>query len=248
MMKKYIVERMIFAVLLLSAGLASCSMKQDIYIEKSGSGRVTFNIKLANYVTEVVKQILTIFETEETIPSNEKSFFDIPAIEKDFHSRDGINLIALESPQEEELAGEFTFTDINRLLQETPEGIHHHKIIQLTQHEDANEITVRISRETIEALLKTNPSLNNPLVENFGPSATEGLTEEEYLEMMEFALGEESRLGIKTSSLVLNIHVEGRIIDQYGGRITDNNTVSYNIPLLPILMLQKSLIYSLKYQ
>lgn len=228
--------------------LASCSMKQNVYIAKSGDGHVSFDIQLADYLTEVIDQITMLFESETPIPNEQESFFDLTAMREDFRQREGIELISLETPTKERLVGEFSFTDINLLFQDVKKGSAESRLIRLERQGQVTELTVRLTREAIETLLEENPSFNNPLVENFGPMTTEGLTDEDYLDMMEFALGEAGRLGIQESTLELTIQVEGRIIDQKGGRLVSKNTVNYSIPMLPVLMLREPLEYSLRYQ
>ncbi|OQX29964.1 MAG: hypothetical protein B0D92_00935 [Spirochaeta sp. LUC14_002_19_P3] len=231
--------------------LPSCSMKQEIYIEKTGSGRVEFTLSLADYLSDVISQVVTLLEPDAKMKDKQKSLFDLEAIEKDFKSRKGIGLIGLESRDNQNLSGEFTFTDINMLLQDVnaAQALNtKNQLIKMEKKDGITELTVRITRETVNDILAENPSLNNPLVANFGPSASEGLTDEEYLDMMEFVLGEQSREGIQLSSLELVIHVEGSIIDQKGGRLADKNTVVYRIPMLPVLMLKKPLEYSLRYR
>lgn len=229
----------------------SCSMKQDIYIEKTGSGRVIFNLSLADYLSDVISHVSTLLEQEVKNSDKQPPLFDLEAVEKDFMSRKGIGLIALESKDNQNLSGEFTFTDINMLLQDVnaiDTVSTKNQVIKLEKKDGITELTVHITREIVKDILAENPSLNNPLIANFGPSASEGLTDEEYLDMMEFVLGEQSRAGIKSSSLELTIHVEGSIIEQKGGRLADKNTAVYLIPMLPALMLKEPLEYSLRYQ
>ena len=241
-------ELAVAGAVLLILTLSSCAMKQEVSIGRSGGGRVSFDINLASYLTDVIDQVTMLIHPEEPIPGTEGSFFDLPAIEEDFRRRDGLDLVRLETPNKNRLLGEFTFSHINLLIQDVEEGSAEGRLIRLEERNGATELKVLITRETVEALLAENPWLNNPLVENFGPATTEGLTNRDYLDMMEFVLGEESRRGIQESSLDLFISVEGRVLDQEGGRVVDDRTVRYSIPLLPLLMLKEPIEYSLRYR
>ncbi len=246
-MKRMLVNPVLIVILSIIM-VTSCAVKQEVYIEKSGNGEVSFDIQLADYLTEVIGQVMMLLEPGDSIPENQLSFFDLEAIENDFRQREGITLVSLEAPAQNRITGQFTFEDPSILLQSIEEGSAESQIVQMRNDGRMSELTVRLNRNTITALLDENPSFNNALVETFGPAGTEGLTEEEYLDMMAFALGEVSRVGIQSSSLDLTIRVEGQIIDQKGGRIINKNTVKYSIPLLPVLMLTEPLEYSVSYQ
>ena len=245
-LNRYIIGIPVFVILVF---LPSCTMKKDVYLNASGGGRVVFDIQLASYLTEVIDQ-LSVF-MDEPLPEEGMPIFDIKAIERDFKQREGVSLVNLQSPTRNRLTGEFTFTDIELLLLDTRNAqtdSPQHKLIQLEKKKDTTELTVRIDRTTVEELLAQNPSLNNPLIENFGPASTEGLPEADYLDMMEFALGTESRRGIKESTLLITINVTGKILEQKGGKLVDAKTVRYSIPLLPVLLLDSPLEYSLLYR
>lgn len=251
----------VFLAVLLSA---SCTADQEVNLNSSGGGRIVFEVALAPYLTEVIDQLTMFFSFNEESFSEESSdgefsngelpspgddsFFDLAAIEEDFRSRDGVNLIRLESPNPNRLEGEFTFSDINLLMQDVKRNSAESRLIRLQRRRDFTELRVLITRETVAALLAENPSLNNPLVENYGPAANEGLSDTEYLEMMEYALGEESRRGIQESAVNLVIRVEGRILTQQGGRLINDRTVRFRIPLLPFLILREPMEYSLQYR
>lgn len=228
--------------------LSSCSMKQEIYLDKSGEGEVRFEIGMASYLGEVIQQVEMLLATDTKVPSEEDSFFDIDAIEKGFSSNENVSGLSLTTPDRLKLKGSFQFSSVEEMLAKVEKGSPQSQLINFSKGASASDLSVRITRETVVALLESNPALNNPLVENFGPAATVGLDSADYLDMMEFALGEESRLGIQNSKLSITIKVAGKILNQKGGTMIDSSTVRYDIPLLDILILDKNLNYTLSYQ
>ncbi len=227
---------------------SSCTMKQNVYIDKSGGGYSHFEIELADYLTVILDQITMLFEPEKQKLHEEKSFFDLMEIRKDFQQKEGVELISLDTPTKNHLVADIAFQDINSLLRDVEVDFSGSYPLRLNRRGDISELIVRIDRETVQTLLEANPSFNNPLVESFGPMTTEGLSDEDYLTMMEFALGSESRQGISESFLELTIQVEGQIIDQKSGKMLNENTVRYTIPMLPFLMLREPLEYSLRFR
>jgi hypothetical protein len=223
-------------------------MKQDIYIDRSGTGTVDFNIELAPYLTDVISQVETVLQPDKPARDADKSFFDIEEIRKDLDGKEGVTVKKLVNPTPNRLSGTLSFESINKLLQNVKEDSPGSRMIRYEAKGNRSVLKVEINRNTVLPLLEENPAFNNPLVENFGPATTEGLSDKDYLDMMEFALGTESRKGIQESALNLTVRVEGRILEQKGGRLLDPSTVAYRIPLLSVLMLKEPLEYSIIYE
>ena len=230
----------------------SCAVKQEIYLEPNGSGQVDFNLSLAPYVTEVFDQIQPLLDSDSTQEVSNESpsqLLDTEAIREDFETRDGVTLLEINSDPSGRLDGKFEFDNLNTLLQNTSAESNGPQLLKYSSQNGISRLEVKINRDAVNSLLAANPSLNNPLMQSFGPDATERITNEnEYLEMMEFALGTESRLGILESVLDLTVRVDGEIVSQDGGRITGSDSVVFRIPLLPVLMLKEELSYSVEYR
>jgi hypothetical protein len=120
-------------------------------------------------------------------------------------------------------------------------------IFSFTTVNNIHTLSVVFNYKTVEKFLTANPSFNSPLMENFGPLANRGLSDEDFLEMMQFALGDESRLGIKGSFLFMDVNVKGKIVDQIGGIVVDQDTVRFQIPLLRILLLDEPESFSVRF-
>ncbi len=229
--------------------LSSCAMKQNIFLKTDGSGRASFEMKLAPYFTDVVSQLSELVPADETAADTggKGDFFNIPKLKKDFSSRRGVSLEKLVSPGKDTLQGSFTFSDINAAVTDAGKtknpGIFSFKKVQ-----EGFLLSVDITYGTMEALLTENPSLNSPLMENFGPLANKDLSESDYLDMMEYALGKESRQGIKDSRLDITVSVDGTITKQSGGRKINSHTVQFSVPLIKILVLAKPLHYSVLFK
>lgn len=232
---------------LLTIVFSACTMKQEIYIDQAGTGSVSIDVNLADYLTEVISQVQVLVDPENPRPAD-APFFDIEAISDDFARREGVHLNTIESPSDSSLSGSFDFDDVNALYQKVDRDSAESRLINLDTSGEIKEFKVNITRETIRALLEENPSMNNPLVVNFGPTANEGVSENDYLDMMGFALGAESRQGIIDSNLSLSVVVDGSIVDQQGGVLINESTVEFDIPLLPVLLLNSPLEYSLRYR
>jgi len=225
----------------------SCSLKQTLYIDKNAAGNIDFELTLVPFFIEVTEQLSELFPGEDnSVQKSTKGPFDLDKIREDFSKSEGSVLKQLDIPSDNVLQGSIVFDDIRTALSSSGSN----NILDLfsfTTKDGISTLTVVINYETVEQFLLSNPSLNSPLMETFGPLANKGLTEEDYLDMMQFALGDESSLGIKESSLSLIVDVKGNIISQSGGLIVDYNTVKFKIPLLQVLILDEPKLLSVSF-
>jgi hypothetical protein len=80
-----------------------------------------------------------------------------------------------------------------------------------------------------------------------GPQPEENVTEEEYLQMIEFSLGEEGPALLRKSFINIVIKPESGVVSQTGGTLS-GGAVTFKIPLLSLLLLDKPLDYSITYR
>ncbi len=226
--------------------MQSCSLKQVLNIDSRGSGNVNFELTLAPFFVEVTEQLSALFPEEGEIPEEGQKLFDLEKINEDFSKGTGTILENLESPSNNILKGNLIFDNISTALN----GAGTNNILDIFSFTTVNNIhtlSVVFNYKTVEKFLTANPSFNSPLMENFGPLANRGLSDEDFLEMMQFALGDESRLGIKGSFLFMDVNVKGKIVDQIGGIVVDQDTVRFQIPLLRILLLDEPESFSVRF-
>jgi hypothetical protein len=229
------------AIALIALLYGSCQVGQEVHINKDGSGRVEFDIQLAPYFTEVADQLQKIVPPEEGEEIAEgQNIFRVEQLRSDFAEKEEVQLEELSSPNPQELHGLFRFTSIERALTREKKELESGELFSFSQSGGVSTLRVLVNYETFDALLDANPSFNTPLMENFGPPANRGLSEKEYLDMMEYALGKESRRGIKESVLKLSVEVDGTITSHEGGTLESDRRVVFRVPLLDILILDEA--------
>ncbi|MEA1911898.1 MAG: hypothetical protein U9N32_09540 [Spirochaetota bacterium] len=248
MHRKILIYRLIllFTALLLISNFQSCTLKQTLNINKDAAGNISFELTLAPFFVEVAEQLSELFPDENEKSNINHDIFDIVKIKEDFSKSKGSSLHKLESPSSNILQGTFLFDDIRTALNGSGSN-NIMDIFTFTTNNNINTLAVDLNYKSVEQFLAANPSMNSPLMESFGPMANKGLNEDDYLDMMQYALGDESRIGIKESYLLMDINVDGKIISQSGGIKIDQDTVRYKIPLLKILLLDESESFSVSF-
>ncbi|MCK5673738.1 MAG: hypothetical protein KAH95_10185 [Spirochaetales bacterium] len=237
---------LISSILFLIFNFQSCTLKQTLNINAEGSGDIDFELILAPFFVEVALQLSELFPDEGANPINSQSLFEIEKIREDFSETRGSTLQKLENPSSNILQGTLLFDDIRTALN----GSGKNNIMDIFSFSSKNNIhtlSVKINYTTVEQFLLANPSMDSPLMKSFGPLANQGLKDEDYLEMMQYALGDESRVGIQESYLLFDVNVDGKIISQSGGTKLDLDTVRFKIPLLRILLLDEPEYFSVSF-
>ncbi|RKX78993.1 MAG: hypothetical protein DRP87_04625 [Spirochaetes bacterium] len=224
--------------------LASCTVEQRATIRPNGSGTIYFHFKLEKFLYD------TILEMSDLAKGNEKGgqgiIFDPEEIKKDFKENPAIILTKISSPTPGELEGEFKFDNVEAIFREK-EVLKKTGAVTFIRSGDISTISLFIDRDNFKQLYTLFPVLEDPFFEMFGPLENADTSEEEYIQMVEFAFGEMGTRGLKESTIVMEIIVEGKILEQKGGTISGNSVI-YKLPLIDALLLHKPIDYSIKFK
>ena len=100
--------------------------------------------------------------------------------------------------------------------------------------------------ENYAQLTKIIPFLADPNFEVYGPLYNNDLTEEEYLEMVSFILGEQCPESIGNSKISIQVMAPKAIVS-HNGKLRNSKTVEFSFPLIDFLLLHESIDFYLEY-
>ncbi len=231
-------------ILFISFLFISCQATQQAVLSGNGSGRVRFDYHIPPPVMETFNEMDDLF----TLEAEEKrdDFFDLEKIRKDFAEKDEIVLERLESPDPRRLEGEFNFSNVERIFA-SEESLQESGVLRYSSDGNSHTLSIHLSKDNFHTLSTVIPELDSPFFDLFGPEANQNVSREEFLEMMEYTFDEEIRPLIESSIIEASITVEGRLIDQAGGMV-QGNTVTFQIPLIDVLLLHEPLSYTLSFR
>lgn len=221
----------------------TCTIKQEVELEKDGSGRVDFHIKIERFFLDYLLDMAEL--TGELELSEQSTIFDIEKIRAGLKQKPGVTVTRLASPAPEVVEGSFTFRNIEEVFNNEA-LLTKAEVMSFTRVDNVRSLKLHLDRGNFEHIYSLFPILASPVVESFGPLENEGTSEKEYLEMMEFALGEEGPKGIMNSFIDLVIKINDRLLSQSGGTINKEG-VSFQIPLIRVLLLDQPLDYSISF-
>lgn len=231
---------------LLVSFLISCSISPDVTLNADGSGEAVVRVTVRKFFAEY---LLDLAAFSGTAKPRDAGMFDEKEIRAAFEGRPGVTVKSIRIPKPEELELRLAFRSIDDLVRGQKEladtGI-------VTFRNDGGTRTLRLHLDQknfarLSGLLPSSDGSTEMILSVFGPQEGVAITEAEYLEAMEFTLGEEGPKAIKASSMDVTVTVNGKLVSQKGGT-AKGSTVTFRIPLLKVLMLDQPLDYEIVFK
>lgn len=215
----------------------SCSVKGSLDLDTQGAGTMKMDFTLApfygDFFEEQFDADLLIEETKDDLAKN-------LAIKSYSASREG-NLYS----------GEISFNKFEDVISQNPQE--KQTIFTMIQNGDESTLNIVFNRDNWNQMSSLVPLFSNPTIAMLGPSGSVGLTQEEYREMVLYPFEgyatstQEALNAFDASELLFTVSVPNKIISQMGGEIS-GKSVTYQIPLVRMLMLDQELSYSVTYK
>ena len=142
--------------------------------------------------------------------------------------------------------GDFSFSDFSTLLVDLSNGQADQTIVTVKQVDSRTHVEISINMDNYAQLTKIIPFLADPNFEVYGPLYNNDLTEEEYLEMVSFILGEQCPESIGNSKISIQV-VAPKAIVSHNGKLRNSKTVEFSFPLIDFLLLHESIDFYLVY-
>ncbi|MGD1819611.1 MAG: hypothetical protein ACPKOI_07020 [Pleomorphochaeta sp.] len=217
--------------------LMSCVVTEDLSINNDESGNSNIAISVEDFFIDVLNDF-SEFSTDE----NDKPIMDL-AIEDTSNKlikNETTTNVLFTKVGKNSYVGSFDFTSLSTLISDLGET-ENQTILTLNN----NKLNFYLDLNNYSQLTKAIPFLADPNFEPFGPEYNEGLSEDDYLEMISFMLGEEGPDAIRNSTITLNFETPAPIKTFSGGIKVSDNQFTYSFPLIDFLLLAKPLQFEL---
>lgn len=233
----------LLVALALLALLTGCTMRQEISLNVDGSGEANVRVVVQKFFSEY---LLDLAEFGGSTRPRTAGVFDEKEIRAAFQARRGVTVKELRIVSPQELQMKLGFASIDDLVRGeadlTSSGIVTFRNVAGTRTLKLHLDRANFSK--ISGLLPSSDGSSETILSVFGPQQGMTLTESEYLETMEFTLGADGPKGLKESFIEVAVTVNGKLVSQKGGTVR-NNTVTFRIPLLSVLLLNQPLDYEI---
>lgn len=240
----------ILAGALLCAGLllAGCSVDQEIAVRVNGAGEAEVRVELQPVFIDYLLALAEVAEEVDLPDDPSAPLFDVAEVEAAIAEWPGVEAARIVSSAPELLEMRLTFDDLQAAFSPAASGPDAMTpLISLTGG-SRRTLSVHLDSDNYHQLTTLFPVLEHPLVISLGPQPDLDVTDEEYLEMMQFVLGDEGPPAILDSEVTVRVRVEGRVVEQRGGELQEDGSVLLRIPLLRILVLDRALDYRIVFE
>lgn len=222
----------------------SCSVNQTIAVKADGSGTAALHVEITQMFREY---LLNLAEVSGQIDAAAQGkVFDLAGIKKGFEARPGVTVTKISSPAADVLDVELAYKSVKDVFADDP-TLKSTGVVVYSESGGLKTLKLHLDKNNYSRLSTLFPALSDPVFAGMGPQPNDEVSEEEYLQMIEFSLGAEGPALLKKSYVTLTIRPEGSIVSQTGGTVSGGSVV-FKIPLLRILVLDKPLDYSVSFK
>ncbi|MDD4082670.1 MAG: hypothetical protein WC162_05180 [Sphaerochaetaceae bacterium] len=215
--------------------LSSCTVTQNISLENDNQGTTTMLLYADDFFNGVLQDLSPYLGTdkkdesvlENAVENMAQKIKQAPATSDSFFFK----------ADENNYLGNIKFLDINSLLDYLTDMKDQNLfIISNNEEKGKSHLEININMNNWDKLCKILPFLSEENFEVYGPVYNNGLSEEDYLDMIGFILGEDGPDKIKDSDINLIFQAPSKIQNSDGEMLEDNIT-AFNIPLIKLLLL-----------
>lgn len=231
--------------------LAGCSVDQEIAVQVNGAGEAAVRVELQPVFVDYLLALAEVAADE--LPDDPGELFDVAEVEAAIAGWPGVEAAQIATPSAEQLEMRLIFADLQEAFSPAEPGPEAGPeagaapLISLTGDE-RRTLSVHLDGANYHQLTTLFPILEHPLVISLGPQPDLEVTDDEYLEMMQFVLGDDGPPAILDSEVTVRVRVEGRVVEQHGGELQADGSVLIRIPLLRILVLDQPLDYRIVFE
>ena len=221
---------------------SGCSVRQEVTIGMAGEGHTDINLELAPVFVYYILDLAEAFSEAEN--PEDIDIFEKKEIRKQVEARPGTAVERIETPSQEKLRLSFSYNDVRKLFvteDATP------AILSFSVQDGVRRVRFYLDKQNYGLVAKLFPMLGTPVFENLAPQVEETIPLAEYIDIIEFAMGEEGVDALQSSFINIMVKVPGTIVSQRGGTVRDGG-VFFSIPLSRIALLNEPLDFEIRYR
>lgn len=216
--------------------LSGCAVTENMTLD--GSSSVSFtDISVQPFFIDVLE------DYSQFMPSGSENIMDsaINTFARQIDAtEEGSNVVFIKDG-ENSYTGTFTFSDIQTLAEELGGGSQ--SIITQT----SNSLTFNCSIDNYRELERIVPFLADPNISVYLAEYNIGYSEQDYMDMITFAIGEEAPDALRNSMIEIHVTVPGTITSITGATQTGDGSLVFSFPLIDFLLLAEPLSFSVSW-
>lgn len=220
----------VFIATLLVLSTTSCTIQQHLTLNNTHSGSSQSNLVVSDFFIDVLDDMNVFLEGEDSSSFIAHSvnqvatnlLYSATATSVGTHTTDNNYTLV------------FDFRNFNRVL-DALSGYEKQTIVYV----DERSMKFSLSMDNYDQLENMVPFLVDPNFETFGPKYNEGMSSDDYLEMMSYIFGKGAIGALEDGVISLEIRTPSPIQEITHAYKVDSFTARFDIPLVTFLLLEK---------
>ncbi|MFP4364776.1 MAG: hypothetical protein ACLFR1_13020 [Spirochaetia bacterium] len=225
----------------------SCTVEQEMLLREDLSGNASLQVNLNEALVQYIYDLTLGFSGEYEM----ENLFDQAQIRRVFAETEGVRLESVSTSGISGLSMNVSFDNITEVfssIESDPEN----PVISYSEDEDSKTIEIIINRGNFDDIARLSPLYESPVYLSLGPSEEYPVSEDEYREILAFALEEYLDQGdlsplLASSVLQITVSFEGEILSHQGGE-RNGNTITYSIPVVRVLSLENPVNFRVRFR
>lgn len=232
-------KRIILALFLLLL-LAGCTVTQSFMASTADQGESFTSITVDQFFLDVLEDLSDVVPTQDYSIMDQTVLSFANQVYASGASSD-TSLVRTDKDGKGYLLT-FHYTSLKKLCSDLMK-IGNHTLLQVGDH----SISISLSMENYAELKTVIPFLSDPNFEVYGPEYSNGMSEEEYLEMIGFLLDERGPEAVKNSSITVAIETPSSIKEMNNMKQLNDKAASCTFPITDALLLNEPITFSVSW-
>jgi hypothetical protein len=211
----------------------SCVMQQGLSLSDNQSGWATVDLSVYDFFSTILEDFAPFDAEGLDKPIIEQSVDEF--IEQLDAAASTSNVSGMKI-KENNYFIDFTFSSLNEILDDLV-GEKEQTLLTIKTVGNQERLEFYLDLDNYPQLTQIVQFLADENFETFGPLYNQGMSADDYLEMISYILGEEGPDAIKESVISLRLTSPKSITSYKGGTLENANTIRFDIPLIDILLL-----------
>lgn len=233
-------KKAFFLALLSIILLSSCVVSESLTTTTGYSGSSKTNLTVDDFFLSVLEDFSS-FNTGEGYSIMDDAMVGFSNKVHSSENASSVNLLSDGSGKRYILS--FDYSSLSGLMKDLNNG-EDNSLLKVTE----KSLAFNLSMDNYSELKNVIPFLSDKNFEVYGPEYSNGMTEDEYMDMISFLLGEDSPEALNNSLVTIEITTPQAITKISGAMKNGTNKAVFSFPVIDFLLLNEPISFSIEWK
>ena len=220
--------------------LSSCTVSQALETQSALSGTAETKLEVDQFFLDLLEDF-SDFESKSGYSIMDEAMLNLTDRINSSSSSSSVKLLTDGNSRKYVIS--FDYSSLEKLVYDLNGG-KDNTLLSL----EKNKVALNLTYDNYDELESVIPFLSDPNFEVYGPRYSNGMTEEEYKDMISFLLGEEGVEALEKSFVSIDIRTPGDITGTKGAMKIGSRRAVFSFPIIDFLLLNEPLTFSVEWK